>query len=60
MRIHSEGWYTHTESEIVTVVARKQESSQILRIIKKVDETAFVSVSNVRGVFGKGFEQIKK
>ena len=35
--IHSEGWYTHTESEIVTVVARKQESSQILKIIKKVD-----------------------
>ncbi|MBO4656672.1 MAG: YitT family protein [Bacteroidales bacterium] len=58
--IHSEGWYTHTESEIVTVVARKQESSQILRIIKKVDDTAFVSVSNVSGVFGKGFEQIKK
>ena len=58
--IHSEGWYTHTESEIVTVVARKQESSQILRIIKKVDDTAFVSVNNVSGVFGKGFEQIKK
>ncbi|MBQ4021293.1 MAG: YitT family protein [Bacteroidales bacterium] len=58
--IHSEGWYTHTESEIVTVVARKQESSQILRIIKKVDDTAFVSVGNVSGVFGKGFEQIKK
>ena len=58
--IHSEGWYTHTESEIVTVVARKQESSQILRIIKKVDDTAFVSVSIVSGVFGKGFEQIKK
>ncbi|MBO6068820.1 MAG: YitT family protein [Bacteroidales bacterium] len=58
--IHSEGWYTHTESEIVTVVARKQESSQILKIIKKVDDTAFVSVNNVSGVFGKGFEQIKK
>ena len=58
--IHSEGWYTHTESELVTVVARKQESSQILRIIKKVDDTAFVSVGNVSGVFGKGFEQIKK
>ena len=58
--IHSEGWYTHTESEIVTVVARKQESSQILRIVKKMDDTAFVSVNNVSGVFGKGFEQIKK
>ena len=58
--IHSEGWYTHTESEIVTVVARKQESSQILKIIKKVDDTAFVSVGTVSGVFGKGFEQIKK
>jgi len=58
--IHSEGWYTHTESEIVTVVARKQESSQILKIIKKVDDTAFVSIYNVSGVFGKGFEQIKK
>ena len=58
--IHSEGWYTHTESEIVTVIARKQESSQILKIVKKVDDTAFVSVNNVSGVFGKGFEQIKK
>jgi len=58
--IYSEGWYTHTESKIVTVIARKQESSQILKIIKSVDDTAFVSVSNVRGVFGKGFEQIKK
>jgi len=58
--IHSEGWYTHTESEIVTVVARKHELSQILKIIKQVDDTAFVSVNIVSGVFGKGFEQIKK
>lgn len=58
--IFSEGWYTHTESKIVTVIARKQESPQILKLIKEVDDTAFVSVSNVRGVFGKGFEQIKK
>ena len=44
----------------MTVIARKHESTQILNLIKSVDETAFVSVSNVRGVFGKGFEQIKK
>ena len=58
--IYSEGWYTHTESRIVTVIARKHESSQILKIIQQVDESAFVSITNVRGVFGKGFEQIKK
>ncbi|NLB67509.1 MAG: DUF2179 domain-containing protein [Bacteroidales bacterium] len=31
----------------------------MLSIIKEVDKNAFLSVGNVMGVYGKGFEQIK-
>ena len=58
--IHSQGWYTKQESKIIVVISKKQECGQILNLVKRIDETAFVSVTNVRGVFGKGFEQIKK
>jgi uncharacterized membrane-anchored protein YitT (DUF2179 family) len=57
--LNSRGWYTKEEGKVVVVVARKHESGQILRIIKEVDKTAFLSVGSVMGVYGKGFEQIK-
>ena len=56
---NSRGWYTKEEGKVAVVVARKHESGQILRIIKEVDKTAFLSVGSVMGVYGKGFEQIK-
>jgi uncharacterized membrane-anchored protein YitT (DUF2179 family) len=44
---------------VVTVLARKQESQLIFRIIKSIDPNAFVSQANVSGVFGQGFDTIK-
>jgi uncharacterized membrane-anchored protein YitT (DUF2179 family) len=57
--LNSRGWYTKEEGKVAVVVARKHESGQILRIIKEVDKTAFLSVGSVMGVYGEGFEQIK-
>lgn len=57
--LNSRGWYTKEEGKVAIVVARKNESSYILSIIKEVDKNAFLSVGNVMGVYGKGFEQIK-
>ena len=57
--LNSQGWYTKEEGKVAVVVARKNESGQILRIIKEVDKTAFLSVGSVMGVYGEGFEQIK-
>ena len=58
--IKGTGWYSKKESEIVMVVARKIESQRIIRIVKQIDPAAFVSVNTVMGVYGKGFEMMKK
>jgi uncharacterized membrane-anchored protein YitT (DUF2179 family) len=55
----SMGWYTKKEGKVIVVVARKNEANSIFRVVKEIDPQAFISVANVMGVFGKGFEQIK-
>ncbi len=57
--IEGKGWYSQQPIHVVTVLARKYESQQILHIIKSIDPNAFVSQANVTGVFGKGFDNIK-
>jgi uncharacterized membrane-anchored protein YitT (DUF2179 family) len=57
--IDGQGWYSKNEQKIVLIIARKSESNGIYRIIKEVDKDAFLSVGNVMGVYGKGFEQIR-
>lgn len=58
--IKGTGWYSKTESEIVMVVVRKTESQRVIRIVKQLDPAAFVSVNTVMGVYGKGFDAMKK
>lgn len=58
--IDAQGWYTKHESKIVMVVVRKTDINMIYKIIKSVDRDAFMSVGSVTGVYGKGFDQIKK
>ena len=53
------GWYTGHERKVLCILAKKNESSVIFRIIKSIDPHAFVSQSAVIGVFGEGFEKIK-
>lgn len=53
------GWYSKDPVKVVTVVARKNESIKIFRLIKDIDPNAFISQSSVIGVYGKGFDAIK-
>jgi uncharacterized membrane-anchored protein YitT (DUF2179 family) len=53
------GWYTGHEQKVLCILAKKNESTVIFRIIKSIDPQAFVSQSAVIGVFGEGFDQIK-
>ena len=41
------------------VITRKYDLNVLLREIKRIDPNAFLSVSSVTGVYGKGFESIK-
>lgn len=54
-----EGWYSKQNVKVLMVWCRKIESVLIFRIIKSVDENAFISQANVNGVYGKGFDMMK-
>lgn len=57
--IDGHGWYTGEETKVLLVMVKKPEASSIFRIIKEVDQNAFMSVNNVMGVYGQGFERIR-
>lgn len=53
------GWYSKQDIKVVVVLAKKNESLDIFRIIKDIDPDAFISQSNVVGVYGEGFDKLK-
>lgn len=53
------GWYSKEPVKVITVVARKNESIKIFRIVKDIDPNAFISQSSAIGVYGEGFDIIK-
>jgi uncharacterized membrane-anchored protein YitT (DUF2179 family) len=57
--IDGKGWYSKQDSKILMVLVKKQESNYLLKIIKDIDPDAFISLNNVMGVYGKGFDRIK-
>ena len=44
---------------MLCVLAKKNESTEIFRLIKMIDPNAFVSQSSVVGVYGEGFDEMK-
>lgn len=57
--LNGKGWYTKKDTEVVMVITRKTDLNLFLRYIKAIDPNAFLSVSSVTGVYGKGFDSIK-
>lgn len=55
----AKGWYSKEEREVLMVVTRKDDLNLLLRYVKTIDSDAFLSVSNVMGVYGQGFDTIK-
>lgn len=53
------GWYSKHHVKILLVMCRKIESVTIFRIIKSIDNNAFITQANVNGVYGKGFDEMK-
>lgn len=41
------------------MLAKRTESTSIFRLVKQIDSHAFISQSNVIGVYGEGFDKIK-
>ncbi len=54
--LEAEGGYYKQPMKVVTTIARSYESATIFRLVRSIDPNAFVSQSQVRGVFGQGFD----
>ena len=57
--LDGKGWYTKNDVKVVMVITRKTDLNVLLKYINAIDSNAFVSVSSVTGVYGKGFDTMK-
>lgn len=53
------GWYSKQPVKVISVLVRKPESSLVFSLIHQIDPNALVSIADVGGVFGSGFDKIK-
>jgi len=58
--LYGEGFYSKEKRNVLLILAKKHESRAIFSLIKQIDGRAFVSMGNVEGVFGEGFDRIKR
>lgn len=57
--LQSVGWYSQRESKVLLIVSRKHQMNEVIKEIKSIDQSAFISVSTAMSVFGEGFEEVK-
>lgn len=57
--LSGQGGFSGNDTKIVLVICHRDQQSRIYEIVKEVDPKAFVTVNNVSGVYGEGFELLK-
>lgn len=57
--LHGKGGYSGEERQVLMVIARKNETQEIFKVVKQIDPEAFITVGTVMGVYGQGFDKIK-
>lgn len=58
--IYGRGYYTKTPKELLYIVISKQEVTMLKKIVRSVDKEAFITIHDVRDVFGEGFVELSK
>ncbi len=56
--IKTKGAYTNLERDMLMCVVRRHQATRVMEIIRNIDTSAFVIVSEASEVNGNGFEQI--
>ena len=57
--LNGQGWYTGKDIKVICLMAKRNESQSIFRIVKFIDPSAFISQTSVIGVYGEGFDRLK-
>lgn len=53
------GSYTKEEKDVLLIIAHRTDRAYIIKIIKEIDDGAFISVAKTSSVFGKNFDRLK-
>lgn len=56
--LEGQGAYSHERKQVVMCVIKRNQVPEIRRIVREIDDKAFVIVSDAKNVFGNGFENI--
>ncbi|MNJ57772.1 hypothetical protein D3C77_533740 [compost metagenome] len=54
------GYYTKDSKEILYIIISKKEVSMLKEIVRAEDMSAFITIQDVRDVFGEGFLKLSK
>lgn len=54
------GSYTKEETDVLLIIAHRTDRQNIIKVIKQVDDTAFISITKAHSVFGKNFDKLKE
>ncbi len=58
--LKGEGVYTHADKNVICCAVQKNEYVKLKRIVKEIDEKAFIITANANEVLGEGFIGIDK
>ncbi len=58
--LEGEGAYSRQHKQIILCVLKRTQIPQLRRLVRSLDERAFVVVSDAKDVFGNGFENISE
>lgn len=53
------GSYNRQESDVLLIIAHRTDKVRVIRIIKEIDNAAFVTVTKTASVFGKNFDPLR-
>ncbi len=57
--LDAEGCYTHQQQKVLLIMVHRTDKPRVMRIINRIDDGAFISVSKAQGVYGRNFEKLK-
>ncbi|OBZ19533.1 hypothetical protein A8L34_02625 [Bacillus sp. FJAT-27264] len=58
--LQGKGYYSQEPKEVLYIVISKQEVSMLKKIVENADKDAFLTIHDVRDVFGEGFVELSK
>ena len=58
--IKAQGMYTHKDKEMIFLVVNRKEVKSVQKMIHKIDEKAFVVVTDAYDTYGEGFKPFPK